>query len=126
MLIQVLKCKVHRVTVTDHNLDYEGSLTLDRELMDRAGLLPYEKVAVWNVSNGNRFETYMLEGRRGGGDACVNGAAAHLAKKGDILIVAAYALIEPPAPGSAPWQPRVVRVDDQNRPLLDDAPERAR
>ena len=124
MLIQVLKCKIHRAVVTDHNLDYEGSLTLDRELMERAGLVPYEKVAVWNVTNGNRFETYLLEGRRGGRDVCVNGAAAHKASKGDVLIVAAYALVEPERAHG--WQPRVVRVDAANQPLADQGPELAR
>lgn len=126
MLIQVLRCKIHRATVTDHNLDYEGSLSIDRELVERCGLHPFEKIAVWNVTNGHRFETYVIEAERGSGDLVVNGAAAHLARKGDVLIVAAYALVEPPPDGGVALVPRVVRVDGENRPLPDEAPERAR
>ena len=122
-MIQILKSKIHRATVTEHNLDYEGSLTLDRSLMALAGLRPYEKIAVWNVSNGNRFETYVLEGAAASGVVCVNGAAAHLARKGDVLIVAAYGFLEDTGPAPAP---RVVRVDESNRALGDASAERAR
>ena len=126
MLIVVLKSKIHRVTVTDHDLDYEGSLTLDRDLIERAALYPYEKIAVWNVSNGHRFETYVIEGPPGSGVVCVNGAAAHLATKGDILIVAAYSLVEAPPAGQPAPAPRIVRVDAHNRPMPDSGPELAR
>ena len=126
MLISVLKSKIHGVTVTEHNLEYEGSLTLDRDLIDGAGLHVYEKIAVWNKSNGHRFETYVIEGAAGSGVVCVNGAAAHLARKGDQLIVAAYALVEAPAGRGHAFEPRVVRVDAGNHPLPDRGPERAR
>ncbi|MEW6144860.1 MAG: aspartate 1-decarboxylase [Thermodesulfobacteriota bacterium] len=87
----LLKSKVHRVTVTDANVEYEGSITVDRDLMDAADFHHYEQVHIFNVSNGHRFVTYVIEGERGSGDICVNGAAAHLAKKGDCLIVASFA-----------------------------------
>lgn len=82
--------KVHRVWVTEADLEYEGSLTLDQDLMDAAGLLPWQKIEVYDVTNGNRFETYLIAGPRGAGDCCINGAAAHLARPGDRVIIAAY------------------------------------
>ena len=123
MLLQLLKGKVHRATVTQDELDYEGSLTLDRTLMERAGMLPHEHVHVWNLANGNRFQTYLIEGPADSGVVCVNGAAAHLARKGDKVIIAAFAYLD--AGEKAP-APRVVRVDDDNRPLAADGPELAR
>lgn len=126
MLIQVLKCKIHRATVTAHDLDYEGSLTVDPDLMERAGLTVHEKIAVWNVSNGHRFETYVIEGERGSGDVVVNGAAAHLARKGDVVIIAAYGLVDDAEERRRPHLPVVVRVDASNRPLAATGPERGR
>lgn len=86
----LLKSKIHRATVTDANLDYEGSLTVDKTLMDAAHLIPYEQVQIFNVTNGHRFLTYVIEGERDSGDICANGAAAHLARQGDTLIIACF------------------------------------
>jgi len=86
----LLKSKINRAKVTEANLDYEGSLTIDRYLMDAADLLPYEEVHVFNITNGHRFLTYVIEGDMGSNTICVNGAAAHLAKKGDFLIIASF------------------------------------
>ncbi len=87
----LLKSKIHRATVTDANVDYEGSITIDRDLMDLADLQEYEQVHIYNITNGNRFSTYVIEGERKSGDICINGAAAHLAKSGDQVIIANYA-----------------------------------
>lgn len=114
MLIRVLHSKIHRATVTDADLHYEGSLTLDRHLMELADLLPYQQIHIYNVTTGARFETYVIEGPVHSGVVQVNGAAAHLAKKGDIVIIASYADMEREAAKS--WRPRLVYVDSQNRP----------
>lgn len=90
----MLKCKLHRVTVTDANLDYEGSVAIDEVLMEAAGILPFEQVQIYNIANGNRFTTYAIKGERGTGVISVNGAAAHLAKKGDLVIIAAYSVLD--------------------------------
>ena len=108
MLIQVLRCKIHRATVTAHDIEYEGSLTIDADLIRAAGLHVHEKIAVWNVTNGSRFETYVIEGEAGSGVVCVNGAAAHLTKKGDVIIIAAWGLVDAAnraLPGSHPERP---------------------
>ena len=89
----MLKSKIHKLTVTDANLDYEGSITIDEELMHEAEILPYEQVNIYNVTNGNRFHTYAIKGQKGSGIICINGAAAHLAKKGDVIIVASVSCI---------------------------------
>ncbi len=108
-----LRAKVHRATVTDRSLDYEGSLTIDLDLMEAVGILPNEQVHVYNVSNGQRFETYAIPGERGSGTICVNGAAAHLAENGHKIIIACYALLaEEELEGFAP---RVALVDAGNR-----------
>lgn len=91
MTIEILKSKIHRVTVTDANLNYIGSITIDEDLMDAANLIENEKVAIVNNNNGARFETYVIKGERGSGTICCNGAAARLVQKGDILIITAYA-----------------------------------
>jgi aspartate 1-decarboxylase len=88
----MLKSKIHRATVTGTNLDYEGSLTIDRVLMDAADLLPFEHIRVYNISNGNRFETYVIEGERGSGSICLNGAAARKGSSGDLIIIASYSM----------------------------------
>lgn len=86
-----MKSKLHRARVTDANLDYEGSLTIDEELMKAADILPYEQVKVYNVSNGARFDTYAIPGPAGKGDICLNGAAARMGAKGDLIIIVTYA-----------------------------------
>ena len=110
---EVLRGKIHRATVTEANLEYEGSLTVDAELMEAAGLAPYEKIDVYNVTNGNRFSTYLIEGPRHSGVSCVNGAAAHLAKAGDRVIVTGYGLATEAE--LKDHRPRVVLVDEKNR-----------
>jgi aspartate 1-decarboxylase len=109
----MLKAKIHRATVTDRSLDYEGSITIDEDLMDAVGLLPNEQVQVYNVSNGQRFETYAIAGPRGEGGICVNGAAAHLAETGHKVIIANYALLSDAE--LAGFAPRVALVDGKNR-----------
>lgn len=109
----LLKSKIHRVTVTDANVEYEGSITVDRNLMDAADFQHYEQVHIFNVTNGNRFVTYVIEGERGSGDICVNGAAAHLAKKGDCLIVASFASYSESE--CKAHVPKLVYVDGSNR-----------
>ena len=110
----LFKSKIHRATVTQADLDYEGSITVDADLMRAADILPYEKVHVWNRTNGSRLETYALEAPAGSGVICVNGAAAHLAKPGDLVIIATFA--EPNDEVEARnWKPIVVHVDGGNR-----------
>ena len=109
----MLKSKVHRATVTQANLHYVGSITIDADLMDAADLLPGEQVAVVDVTNGARLETYVIEGERGSGVIGINGAAAHLVHEGDLVIVISYAAL-PDAEAKA-YEPRVVFVDDHNR-----------
>tara|TARA_B100000609_G_C17176119_1_gene414401 strand:- start:951 stop:1280 length:330 start_codon:yes stop_codon:yes gene_type:complete len=94
MLIEVLKSKIHRIKVTDGNLDYIGSLTLDIEFMEKVGLISGEKIQVLNVDNGERLETYVIEGERGKGDVIVNGPATYKIDKGDIIIINSYAQID--------------------------------
>ncbi len=94
MTIEVLKSKIHRVTVTEANLNYVGSISIDPELMEAANLIVGEKVQVLNVNNGERFETYVIEGRRGSGDICLNGAAARKAAVGDIVLIVSYASMD--------------------------------
>lgn len=95
MFLTILKSKIHRVTVTEANLDYIGSITIDEELMEAAGIVAGEKVAVVDNSNGARLETYVITGKRGSGCICMNGAAAHLIHPGDTVIIMAYALMTP-------------------------------
>ena len=108
-----LRSKIHRATVTEANLEYEGSITIDNHLMSAAGLLPFEKVEVYHVTNGNRFETYVIEGEGGKGDICVNGAAAHLVRRGDQVIIACYAALHEGQ--ILHHRPKLVFVDEQNR-----------
>jgi aspartate 1-decarboxylase len=109
----LFKSKIHRATVTHADLDYEGSITLDADLMRAADILPYEKVAIWNVTRGSRLETYALEGPAGSGVVCINGAAAHHNSPGDLVIVATFAEMEEAE--ARAHQPVVVLVDGQNR-----------
>lgn len=113
MLITMFKCKIHRATVTQADLNYAGSLTLDRDLMDAAGMREFEQVDVLNISNGNRFTTYVIEGRRGSGVVCLNGACARLGKPGDLVIAVSYAQLTPEEADT--FQPVTVHVDEDNR-----------
>ncbi|MCU0308167.1 MAG: aspartate 1-decarboxylase [Thermoleophilia bacterium] len=110
----MLKSKIHRATVTDADLNYVGSITVDRDLLDLADMLPYEQVSVLNINTGARFETYAIEGPRGGGDICLNGAAARLAQPGDLVIVLTYAQYDETE--TRGHEPLVVHVDERNRP----------
>ncbi|MCC8096058.1 MAG: aspartate 1-decarboxylase [Tannerellaceae bacterium] len=94
MFIEVVKSKIHRVTVTEANLNYIGSITIDEDLLDAANLIPNEKVSVVNNNNGERFETYIIKGERGSGVVCLNGAAARRVQPGDILIIISYAMMD--------------------------------
>jgi aspartate 1-decarboxylase len=113
MLIQLLKSKIHRATVTDACLNYEGSITIDKELILAAGLFKHEKVQVLNLNNGERFETYVIEGKAKSGVICLNGAAARLVQKNDLVIVAAYAHVT--LEEAKKWQPRIVKVNAKNK-----------
>lgn len=109
----LLKSKIHRATVTEANLAYEGSLTIDAHLMRAADILPYEMVHVFNVANGERFQTYAMEGEAGSGIICLNGAAARKGQVGDLLIIATFAVYE--AEEARRHQPKIVLVDAHNR-----------
>lgn len=113
MLRTMMKGKIHRATVTDSNLDYQGSITVDETLLEKAAIIPYERVDVYNVTNGERFTTYAIVGPRDSGVICVNGAAAHKAKRGDIVIVVSYAAFADDE--LAGFQPKVAFVDGKNR-----------
>jgi aspartate 1-decarboxylase len=113
MMRILCKSKIHRATVSEANLNYEGSLTLDPLLMEAAGLVPFEQVHVLNLNNGARFETYLIEGERGSGTVCVNGAAARLVQVGDPVIILAYALV--PEDELADFTACIVFVDEHNR-----------
>jgi aspartate 1-decarboxylase len=119
MLRRMLKSKIHRATVTCTDLDYEGSITVDVALMEEADLLPHEAVWVWNIHNGERFETYVLPGSRGAGEVCLNGAAARKAQPGDLIIIATFSWMEEQS--ARQHAPRVVMVDARNRPISEAA-----
>lgn len=108
----MMKSKIHRATVTGANLNYVGSITIDPDLLEAANILPHEQVAVVNNNNGARFETYVIEGERGSGTICVNGAAARLVQQGDIIIIIAYAMMEDAE--ARKYQPHVVLVNGNN------------
>jgi aspartate 1-decarboxylase len=109
----LFKSKIHRATVTHADIEYEGSVTIDADLLDAADILPYEEVQIWNVTRGSRLATYALEGPRGSGVICINGAAAHLNKPGDLVIIATFAAVAEEHVRS--HTPTVVLVDEQNR-----------
>ena len=113
MLISLLKSKIHRATVTDADLHYEGSISIDKDLLEASGLHVNEHVHVWDVTNGNRFETYTIEAPAGSGTICINGAAAHLAKKNDIVIITSFGYYT--SETHATHQPQVVLVDENNK-----------
>jgi aspartate 1-decarboxylase len=112
----MFKSKIHRATVTHADLAYEGSVTIDETLMRAADILPYEKVAIWDATNGARIETYALAGEADSGIVCVNGAAARLVQPGDVVILATFAEGVDEAEART-WKPTVVRVDGSNRVL---------
>ncbi len=114
MLRVMLKSKIHRATVTEANLNYEGSLTIDANLLRLADILPYEMVHVYNVNNGERFETYAIEGEAGSGVMCLNGAAARKGHPGDLIIVTTFATYK--AEELIHHTPKIVLVDERNRP----------
>lgn len=114
MMRMMCKSKIHRATVTDANLNYVGSITIDSELMRLANILPYEQVHVVNVNNGNRLETYAIEGEPGSGEICLNGAAARMVHPGDLVIIISYAMVDEKELND--FKPTVVLVDENNRP----------
>src|SRR5438094_2216599 len=127
MLRTLCKSKIHRATVTEANLHYVGSLTVDVDLLERSDILPYEQVHIVNVNNGERLVTYVIAGERGSGVMCLNGAAARRGQPGDVIIVIAYGQFDDAE--ARTFEPKIVIVDEHNRPLdnippaLIDAPE---
>ncbi len=109
----MLKSKIHRATVTDVNLEYEGSIAIDEALLECAGILPYEKVDIYNVTNGVRFQTYTIPAPKDSGSICINGAAARLVSKGDVIIIASYSVMEDSE--AREHKPVLVYVDGKNR-----------
>ena len=109
----MLRAKIHRIQVTECDVEYEGSLTLDADLMAQADLVPYERIDVYDIDNGSRFSTYLIEGGRGSGECCVNGAAARLVEVGDKLILASYTTLA--ADDARAHRPMVVLVDAGNK-----------
>ncbi len=115
MNITVMKSKIHRATVTDADLDYNGSLSIDKALMEKASIYPHEKVQVVNINNGARFETYAIEAETGSGEICFNGAAARLGQKGDKIIIITYCSIDTGDIDN--HQPVIVKVDQYNKAI---------
>ena len=113
MLVTMLKSKIHRATVTEADLHYVGSLTLDPDLIEASGMLPYERIQVLNVNNAERFETYIIEGKRGSGVVCLNGPAARLGVRGDVIIALTYCQME--LEEAKRHVARTVHVDEHNR-----------
>lgn len=115
MQYTMFKSKIHRATVTDADLHYEGSITIDSDLLKAAKMMPYEKVDIWNITNGNRLSTYILEGKSGSGEICLNGAAARLVQPGDMVIIATWVQLNDEELKT--YAPTVVQVDANNRIL---------
>lgn len=113
MLLEFLFSKIHRATVTDANLEYVGSITIDEDLINAANLKEWQKVEVLNINNGERFQTYIIKGKAGSGQICINGAAARKAQKGDKIIIAAYAHFKPHKMDG--FEPTIVLVDENNK-----------
>ena len=116
MIIEVCKSKIHKVTVTEANLQYVGSITIDQDLMDAANLIENEKVQIVNINNGERLETYVIKGERGSGVICLNGAAAHLVSVGDVVIIMAYTWLE--AEEARVFKPAVIFPDTKTNRLI--------
>lgn len=110
---KMLRGKIHRATITGADLHYEGSVTIDSDLLREAGIIENEAVSIWDVNNGERFETYAIEGQPGSGVVCVNGAAAHKVNVGDLIIIAAFGWMADEE--AVAWKPSVVFVDEKNR-----------
>lgn len=113
MLVKILRAKIHRATVTEAVIDYVGSITIDRDLMDAAGMVAGECVLVADLADGARFETYVMEGEPGSGTICINGAAARLVSVGDLVIIMGFGYVD--ERGAADVKPKVVLVDEKNR-----------
>ncbi len=116
MFVTVLKSKIHRVSITESDLNYIGSITIDEDLMDAANIIANEKVTVVNNNNGSRFETYVITGERGSGEICINGAAARLVQTGDIIIIMAYAMME--MEEAKTFEPTVIFPDTKTNQLI--------
>jgi len=116
MIIEVLKSKIHRVSVTEANLNYIGSITIDEDLMDASNIIENEKVQVLNLNNGERFETYVIKGKRGSGEICLNGAAARKVLVGDILLIMAYAFMD--AGEVKSFRPTIIFPDTKTNKLI--------
>ena len=115
MLIEMMKSKIHRVTVTEANLNYIGSITIDKRLLDAADILPGQRVWIVNNNNGERFDTYVIEGEADSGVICLNGAAARKAQPGDVVIIIAYAQLTPEE--AKTWKPKVIFPDTETNKL---------
>ncbi|CVK16556.1 L-aspartate 1-decarboxylase [Apibacter mensalis] len=115
MLIEVLKSKIHRVTVTGADINYIGSITIDEDLMNAAGVITGEKVSIVNINNGERFETYIIKGKKGSGDIILNGAAARKVQKGDVIIIISYALME--FEEAKKFQPTIIFPNERNNKI---------
>lgn len=113
MLREMLKSKIHRVKVTEANIDYEGSITIDKKLLELANILPYERVQIADVTNGARLETYAIEGEPGSGTICINGAAAHLVQPDDTIIILSYAVVDEQE--AKTLKPKIIYVDENNK-----------
>lgn len=124
MTYTMMHGKIHRATVTEANLEYMGSITIDEDLLDAAGILPGERVQICNNNNGIRLETYTIPGKRGSGVICLNGAAARCTAIGDVVIIIAYAQMDEKE--ARALVPKVVMVDEKNRPLKTRGPEKER
>jgi aspartate 1-decarboxylase len=109
---QMLKCKIHRATITEANLEYEGSLTIDRTLMDKVGILPFERINIYNINNGERFETYVISGPPDSGVICLNGAAARKGLVGDLIIIVSYGIFAEDE--LQDYRPRIVVLNPDN------------
>jgi aspartate 1-decarboxylase len=109
----MLKSKLHRAVVTDANLNYEGSISIDSQLMKEADILSYEKVDIYNISNGERFSTYVIPAESGSGTICLNGAAARKVAPGDLIIIASYVMVDEAM--ASDWSPKCILLDDKNR-----------
>src|ERR1017187_6432289 len=113
MQVLLLKSKIHRATVTGGNVEYEGSLTISVDLMEKCGLQEYERILCGNMANGERFETYAIKGKRGSGEIILNGAVAHLGKKGDLLTIMSFSAVKEKE--AKKWKPRIVVLGKDNR-----------
>jgi aspartate 1-decarboxylase len=109
----MLKSKIHRATVTDADLHYEGSITIDEKLLEEANMALYEKVAIYDINNGERFSTYIIKGKRNSGTICLNGAAARKVAKGDLIIIATYVMVDDKE--TKKWKPKCILVDGKNK-----------